>query len=136
MTPWAKALTAILLVAGLAVFAAGVGLIVIRQTDTRALATVDHCTTSGGSRNYRVDCTGHWTLDGHQVFGTVDGVSQSAVGKHVSVTVSGTTAHSRSLTLPLVLLGLGLIVLALVAVLVRAVTMTSRRRANTATTPT
>ena len=98
-----------------AMTAAGVFLLVQRQTGARAQATVDDCVASGAGRYRTVHCTGTWIVGGslleggHVIVGTIDGVDEDAVGKTIDVTLRGGTAYSRDLTLPLLLIGLGLV---------------------------
>lgn len=99
----------IFLVAGLAMFGAGVYRGIHEQTDPRTLATVTDCSSIGGGSHDEpsTECLGTWTAAGKQVAGIVTGVSKHDVGKQVKVTVSGDSAFTVSLVLPLVLLGLG-----------------------------
>jgi hypothetical protein len=90
-------------------------LLVQRQTGERAVATVRECRAFGTGRRQRWHCTGTWivggplTEGGHVIFGTIDGVDKSDVGKTIEVTLRGDTAYSRGLALPILLIGLGLV---------------------------
>ena len=97
----------------------GIRLLVRRQTDERARATVTRCTDSGTSRNRQTACTGTWTVDGRVRAGRVQGATSDQVGKTIDVTVRGDTAYVRDIKLAVMLTVLGLLPVALGLALLR-----------------
>lgn len=102
----------VVILIGLGMAAAGVFLLVQRETGTRAEATVINCTPTGYHGGE--DCIGTWvtggslTDGGRVVTGSIDGATSSDLGKTITVTVDGDHAYTRSLTTPVVLLSIGL----------------------------
>lgn len=116
VTRFAKACIVFLLLATFGMGVAGVYLMVIQFTGVPARATVTECVQDTDSRYPGVtfDCTGTWATggslvggNGHVVFGTVDGVDDTDVGKTIDVRLSGGEAYAESLVLPILLMGLG-----------------------------
>jgi hypothetical protein len=129
---------AVVALVGLGLVGAGVVLIVHRDTDARARATITECEQVTGTAHADFECSGSWVVGGalvggagHVVLGPVEGAEPSDVGKTLDVTIRGDHAYTRSLRIPIILLIIGLLLVGgSVWVVIGAARQDAARRRN------